>query len=625
MIRSQLFPALLGLLLASGAQATTEFHVATTGDDAHRGTARKPFQTLERARDAVRALKQREGADIVIHGGTYVLKQALTLTPADSGTSNQPVRYIAAKGETPIITSARAIKGWQPLAKHGDAGVTTNLWVADVPKGWRFHFLYADGKSLPVARLHKTDRWQDWSRFTTIGPVEPGGQLLGVPKGQLDDLPDNGDVEMNLLPIRFWNTISVVRDFDRAASTLRRHSKNPTVCEVRDQFICNGGNYNLLNARKFITQPGEWCVDSAAGKVYLWPANGDPNTNAIWAPTLYRLVELKGDGLGRTTVHDVQFQGLTFACTDRLPEDQWPDEWLKRSAELPDAMMWFEGASNCVIERCTFAHSGSYGVALQNYAQGIRILGNEIAYPGCGGVLLQGYGPGTTDVNKNNVIRRNYIHHTGNGGYLHSAAVTLYQSGGNDITLNWIDNVPYAAVMIGGCLWNQFSTGNEAKVWDSYGNSEALYKPRWEELPKGHSNTFSRAEFKAYLFSGNNRVRRNIVTNYMTTLHDGGALYAWGCGNGNVWQSNLLRRDKAKPDDDLCLALYMDDGVDEATIKDNVCWHVGGSTINKGTNRWENNTITPQKPDGYDARLADIVAEAEREGGWLARPAQEAQ
>jgi hypothetical protein len=67
----------------------------------------------------------------------------------------------------------------------------------------------------------------------------------------------------------------------------------------------------------------------------------------------------------------------------------------------------------------------------------------------------------------------------------------------------------------------------------------------------------------------------------------------------------------------------MDDEVDGATLKDNICWHIGRPTINKGANQWENNVITTRRPAGYDAWMAALVAEAERAGGWLARPPQE--
>ena len=400
-----------------------------------------------------------------------------------------------------------------------------------------------------------------------------------------------------------------IQAFDRAASTLRRHSKSPTVCDIKNQMICNGGRYNLLNGLKFLTLPGEWVVDSATGKVYFWPVTGSPNDVKMTAPVAYRLLELKGDALGKPTVHGIVIRGLTFTCTDRLPEDQWPDEWVKRQAELPDAMLFMQGVENCVVDSCTFTFSGSYAVAFQNFSQNNRVTRNEMGWLGCGGVLLQGFGPGKTDVNKNNVIQRNYIHHTGNGGYMHSAAVTLYQSNGNDISLNWLDSLPYAAIQIAGCHKKEFGPGHECQVWDSYGNNEAMYKPRWDELPQGKNTVFTRESIKPFLLSGNNKIRRNIVTNYMNKLGDGGALYCWGCGNGNVWEGNLLRRDKTRPGEQLCVALYMDDEVDGATLKDNICWHIGHATINKGANKWENNVIQPTKPAGYDARLAEITAE----------------
>ena len=611
--------------MSSACVLAAEIHLAPTGADTNPGTAAKPVATLGKALEVIRGAKAiHPGANtIVVHGGEYHLNTPVILTPADSGQPGQPLTIAAAPGEAPVFTSASAIAGWSLAAATTPALAAIaqgKVWVANIPKGWRFHFLYADGKPMPVARMNKSDNFHDWSRVTSVGPVEPAGQLLGVVKGQLDELPDNGDVEMNLLPVQWWNTLSVVRGFDRAASTLRRHSKSPTVCDFKDRFIAGGGAYNLQNALKFVTQAGEWAVDSALGKVYFWPESGSPNAMKITAPTAYRLLELKGDPLGKTPVHDVEVRGIHLTCTDRLPEDLWPDEWVKRQAELPDAMISMVGAANCLLDSCTLTFSGSYAVALQNAAQQIQITRNEMGWLGCGGVLLQGFGPGTTDVNHNNLIQRNYIHHTGNGGYMHSAAVTLYQSNSNDISLNWLDHLPYAAVQIVGCHTKEFGPGKACQIWDSYGNNEAMYKPRYQEFPAGRDTTFTRETIKQYLLSGNNRVAHNIVGNYMEKLGDGGALYCWGCGLGNVWEGNLLRRDQTRPHEDLCIAIYMDDEVDGSTIKDNLCWHKGRPTINKGANKWDNNTITAEMPAGFDARLAALVEEATKQGGWLKSP-----
>ena len=608
-----------------------EFHVAPTGNDGNPGTAAKPFARVEQALAAARAAKSADpgGANtILLHGGGYHLQKPVTLVPGDSGSPGKPLTITAVPGEIPVMTSARDIAGWKRV-EDTLPGLATEargkVWVADIPKGWRFHFLYADGAAMPVARMHKSENFHDWPRVAKVGPVEPGGQLLGVAKGVLDNLPDNGDVEMNLIPVQWWNSLSVIRSFDREAGTLRRHSKSPTVCDYKDRFIAGGGAYNLQNALKFLTQPGEWAVDSANGKVYFWPLSGSPAGMKITAPTATRLLEIKGDPLGKSTVHDVIIRGLHFTCTDRLPEDQWPDAWVKRQAELPDGMIAIEGAENCVIDSCTITYSGSYAIAFQNYARNNQVTRNEMGWLGCGGVLLQGFGPGTTDVSKGNFIQRNYIHHTGNGGFMHSAAVTLFQSNSNDISLNWLDNLPYAAVQIVGCHTKEFGPGRECQIWDSYGNNEAMYKTRYDELPKGRETTLDRTEIKKYLHSGNNRIANNIISNYMTKLGDGGALYCWGCGLGNVWEGNLLKRTVTRPGEHLIIAIYMDDEVDGATIRNNICWHKGNAydTLNKGANKWENNVIQATKPAGYDARLQELAEAARAAGGWLNTPADQ--
>ena len=88
------------LLLASGSLFAADFHVATNGDDKNPGTQEKPFVTLERARDAIRALKKatpklERVTNVIVHGGAYELKQPLELTAEDSGTPEAPIVYQA--------------------------------------------------------------------------------------------------------------------------------------------------------------------------------------------------------------------------------------------------------------------------------------------------------------------------------------------------------------------------------------------------------------------------------------------------------------------------------------------------------------------------------------------------
>jgi len=66
-------------------------YVAADGADENPGTEARPFATLERARDAIRALKKKDGlppggVTVRLRGGVYCLGSTLELAKEDSGT-----------------------------------------------------------------------------------------------------------------------------------------------------------------------------------------------------------------------------------------------------------------------------------------------------------------------------------------------------------------------------------------------------------------------------------------------------------------------------------------------------------------------------------------------------------
>ena len=93
----------------------TEFWVSPYGDDDSPGTRSAPFLTLERARDAVRALDETQrGGDIVItiKGGNHRLTRTLALDWRDSGRDGHHVVYRAAPGEHPVISGSLRVQKW---------------------------------------------------------------------------------------------------------------------------------------------------------------------------------------------------------------------------------------------------------------------------------------------------------------------------------------------------------------------------------------------------------------------------------------------------------------------------------------------------------------------------------
>lgn len=63
-------------------------------------------------------------------------------------------------------------------------------------------------------------------------------------------------------------------------------------------------------------------------------------------PRLNELVRLQGDETKKAYVSNVTFDGITFAYTDRLPENEWPNHWLCRQWENVDAALYFTGTSD---------------------------------------------------------------------------------------------------------------------------------------------------------------------------------------------------------------------------------------------------------------------------------------
>ena len=94
--------------LAAAAPPHTSFYVAPSGDDGNAGTVAAPFASLRRAQLAVRQLKVRGGAEVVLRGGVYSATGGavpLELTAEDSGSASAgPVVWRAYEGEEVTIS-----------------------------------------------------------------------------------------------------------------------------------------------------------------------------------------------------------------------------------------------------------------------------------------------------------------------------------------------------------------------------------------------------------------------------------------------------------------------------------------------------------------------------------------
>ena len=91
-----------------------EFYVALDGNDQDDGSLHKPFATLERAREVVRAIKGKP-ITVWVREGTYYLQQPLVFAPEDSGTAAAPITYAAYRDELVTLSGGcRLDCRWEP-------------------------------------------------------------------------------------------------------------------------------------------------------------------------------------------------------------------------------------------------------------------------------------------------------------------------------------------------------------------------------------------------------------------------------------------------------------------------------------------------------------------------------
>ena len=577
----------LGLFLVAPPLGAGDFHVSPTGNDLNPGTRREPFASLERARNAVRERKQREpdrDYRVWLRGGVYRLTNTVVFSIQDSAAEGHTITYAAYPNEKPVFSSGLAINGWR---KEG------RFWVADLPESVRpFRTLYDRTGRLPRARN---------SAFSPTRDFDTGKGLdrftLPFPPGALKNWPDLAEAEIVIRPNYTWVlNVLPLESVDESAGLARtRVPASYPMVQVRwglPDLNAKGTAWveNVLDA---LDEPGEWVLNTAERRLYLWPRGEKPE--AIEAPQLTELIRVEGgidyEGPRDTPVRGLTFRGLSFTRGDRWPWEKDRDGWtLQHDWEMfdrPTAMVRLRGAERVAFEQCRWFDSGGAGIRLDLQAQSNRVTDSVIEHLGGAGIVLAGYGPGTKDVNRRNEILRNHIHHVGEILW-HAAAVCVWQSGENRIANNLIHDVAYTAITVSGRInWNKEGRGDGGRTirWhdiEQPGNEVLLPKP-------GYGPDWKLRE--RFLHGRNNLVERNEIHDVMQKLWDGDAIYVSGTGAGNRIRENFIHDCLSE---NMCEGIRCDDDQHETLIERNVILRNGGMGTGiaiKGVNHVLNNFV----------------------------------
>jgi hypothetical protein len=539
-------------MAAFTALAELAYYVAPDGSDSSAGTPESPFRTLQKARDAIRGLsvdERRQDVHVILRGGTYRIHETVVFGLEDGG-GEYRVTYRNYPGEHPVFSSGLPLTGWKPV-KDDPAGLPREargkVWAMDLPPGLGcFKVMYDGEKLLPRARsagFNSTNRQQYDSRIRVFQSPEIKSMVY-FPPGKIRNWNNLEDIELLVYPSIGWTMNMLgLASVDEAAGIAR--TVVPATYPMRyikgkgDQVI-PWGMY-LENHVEFLDQPGEWAVDTRAGKIWYWPASGEPG-GRITAPLLQELVRVEGridaEGPVDVPVRNIHFKGLTFMHGERDTLEAG-DRGVQHDWEMFDkatALLRFRGAEQCSVEECRFASSGGTGLRLDLFCRNISVTKSLFEDLGISGVLLCGYGPGTKDVNGNNVISNNRFTRTGRL-YWHGQALLGFQTGGNLIAHNAFTDLPRKAIGLCGVRTKYFNR----EVLDLRECASTIRDKEidWPAV-EGRDWVDMYDSVERYYHTRNNVIEFNYCENVLQKGSDGAAINFTACGRGNVVRHNFV-------------------------------------------------------------------------------------
>jgi len=506
-----------------------------------------PVATLKRARDLIRERKvsgELAGPLTVwVRGGRYPLSEPLTFGPADSA----PVTYAAYPGEQPVLDGSVRIEGWR-VEQLGDRQV----WVADVPAvaqgKWAFRQLFVNGQRRRRPRLPKEGfYWMaNVSGLSMDAQLFEGSDTFQVEQGDIRPWKSLQDVDV--VAIHYWIEERMpIATFDESTGTVV--SSRRSMFALKDDVRKKYAKYYVENIFEALTEPGEWYLDRAEGKLYYLPMPGEQlDTLEAHAPRTEYLLKLEGAPEAGQYVEFLRFEGLTFRHSAWSQPKGGGERFGKPGVEFAaapqaafnvPAAIHLSGARYCAIEDCTIEHIGWYGVELLDGCSGNRVIGNEIHDLGAGGVKLDGADTHGSPALRtgNNRITDNHLY---DGGHVfHSACGILsVHSSGNDFSHNHIHDFYYTGIS---CGW----------VW---GYAESVSK--------------------------NNRIEKNHIHDLgKKLLSDMGGIYTLSVQPGTVLRGNLIH-DVEKWNYG-GWAIYPDEGSSHMLIENNICYNTSSQPFHE--------------------------------------------
>ena len=432
--------------------AGVTLHVSPNGNDAGDGSRNRPFGSLERARDEIRARRKARtlppgSVEVVIHGGEYNVDRTFDLSESDSGTESAPLIFRAADGEKPVFRGGVRLKGWRPLSEADGypqlpSEARAHLWILDLNdagvhnllplklggfasgngfKTHPAHELFFNGSAMQLARgpndgfLHiKNVAVKDGTKG-----YDREGSKIGKFFVETDRLSRWAkEPDLLLYGYWFWDWAD---SYERVAK-IDPDQKLVTLAEPWHTYgFSIGAPFYAINALSELDVPGEWYLDREHRRVLIYPSS-DPRQATIELSLLaVPMIRLEHAAW-------VQFTGLTF--------------------ELGSAdVIHIDGGKEILFAGCVIRHFAGSAVEVRD-GRNVGLRSCDIYSMGRGGVLLSGGNRKTLE--RGGCFLENCdIHDLSRIDHTYTPAVSL-GGVGNRIAHNRFHDIRSSAMSIGG-------------------------------------------------------------------------------------------------------------------------------------------------------------------------------
>lgn len=506
-----------------------QFYIAPNGSDKNDGSIKKPFATLEKARDTIRELKSNGGIPaggiaVNLRKGDYRITSSFVLNGQDSGSPGSPILYRAYPNEKVTLVGGEKLTASQ-FKKVSDAKI-----VDRIPKEARDKVVQLDLKALGITqygaissnqvgtggnntavplelfindKAMKLARWPN-DGFAKVNKVMDKGSSS---KGLTFTFTGNGlrkwDKMDDVWVLGYWGNDWATNDLQ--IKSIDFDKKQIVTLKTSSYEAKDNQRFYIYNVLEELDSPGEWYLDRSSGMLYLYPPSSLKESTIQISLLESNMIMLSG-------ASNIVIDGVGMEVSRGNAID-------------------IKGDNN-LIRNCSVSKMGGYAVKVEGKNNGV--VGSHIYSMGNGGVYLNG-GDSTTLTPAGNYVENSHIHDFARIKLTYTPAVEL-NGVGNRASHNELHDSPHFAIR----------------------------------------------------FSGNEHVMEyNNIYDCVKETGDASAIYA---GRSFVWRGNIIRynyiHDIVNNGSSVSTAaIYLDDFMSGVEIRGNVFYKIGRQALKLANGR----------------------------------------